>query len=470
MPGARTIALIAGPVLAVTLGSVLFLAGLGAQASCAAAVAGWCALWWITEPIPIPATSLIPFAVLPFMGVLTHKQVAGAYGHTLVLLFLGGFLLSAAMEKSGAHRRLALGMVRAVGGGGGRRLVLAFMLATALLSMWISNTATALMMLPIAMAVLDQADDDAKLAPPLLLGIAYAASIGGIGTPIGTPPNILFMGVYEEETGSVISFAQWMTIGVPVVTVMLPVAWLWLTRGMGRSGRVATPASEPWTRAEVRMLLIFAVTAAAWVSRPYWVTALGYLGAGDSAFATGLSGVGDSTIALLAAVALFVTSDGADGRLLDWPSAQKIPWGLLLLFGGGIAIAKAFTASGLADAIGRALAPMANWPTVLMILAICLAVTFLTEITSNTATTTMLMPVLAAGAIGAGLDPAVLMIPAALSASCAFMLPVATPPNAVVMGAGRLTVHRMAVEGFALNLIGAGVITAVCLWRVSGKL
>jgi solute carrier family 13 (sodium-dependent dicarboxylate transporter), member 2/3/5 len=469
MKNAKVMGLIAGPVLGVVLGLMLFNSGLSAQASCAAAVAGWCALWWIVEPIPIPATSLIPFAVLPFCGVLTHKEIAGAYGHTLVLLFLGGFLLSAAMEKSGAHRRLALGMVRAVGGGGGRRLVLAFMLATALLSMWISNTATALMMLPIAVAVLDQAQDKAKLAPPLLLGIAYAASIGGIGTPIGTPPNIVFIGVYEEVTGSEIGFARWMTIGVPIVLVLLPVTWLWLTRGMGKMGRLTTPAPNPWTKSEARIVLIFAFTAAAWVSRPYWGEGLSSLGLGDNAFAKGLGGVGDSTIALLAAVTLFITSDGSDGRLLDWSSAQKIPWGLLLLFGGGIAIAKAFTASGLADAIGQALAPMAYWPIIFMILALCLAVTFLTEITSNTATSTMLMPILAAAAIGAGYDPAILMIPAALSASCAFMLPVATPPNAVVMGAGHLTVRRMAREGLVLNLLGAVVITLVCMWRVVGE-
>ncbi len=456
-------------MLAVVLGLVLYTNGFGTEASCAAAVAGWCAWWWIVEPVPIPATSLIPFAVLPFCGVLTHTQVAGAYGHTLVLLFLGGFLLSAAMEKSGAHRRLALGMVRVVGGSGGRRLVLAFMLATAILSMWISNTATALMMLPIAVAVLDQARDKEKLAPPLLLGIAYAASIGGVGTPIGTPPNIIFMGVYEQETGSEISFLTWMTIGVPIVLVFLPVAWLWLTRGMGDVGRLDTQPPGRWTAGEARVLGVFVVTALAWVSRPYWGTLLTLIGLGETGFAAGLSGVGDSTIALLAAVAMFVTSDGKGGQLLDWPSAQKIPWGLLILFGGGIAIAKSFTESGLADAIGQAMAPISDWPTVLMILALCLTVTFLTEVTSNTATSTMLMPILAAGAIGAGLDPAVLMIPAALSASCAFMLPVATPPNAVVMGAGRLTVRRMAMEGLALNLLGAGIITLVCSWLVVGR-
>ena len=471
MRNTKIVALLAGPLLGVLLGWVLYVNGLSAQASCAAAVAGWCAFWWIVEPISIPATSLIPFAVLPFTGVLTHKDVASAYGHTLVLLFLGGFLLSAAMEKSGAHRRLALGMVRLVGGGGGRRLVLGFMLATAGLSMWISNTATSLMMLPIAVAVLSQSNDQDRLGPPLLLGIAYAASIGGLGTPIGTPPNIVFMGVYKEVTGEEISFARWMTIGVPIVLVLLPVTWLWLTRRLKKAEPLNMPEREPWTSGEVRMLVIFVLTALAWVSRPYWGNGLDLVGAGDSAFAEGLKGVGDSTIALLAAVAMFVVPDGGEdgGRLLDWENAQKIPWGLLLLFGGGIAIAKSFTASGLADAIGQAMQPLANWPVILMILTICLAVTFLTEITSNTATSTMLMPILAAAAIGAGFDPAVLMIPAALSASCAFMLPVATPPNAVVMGAGRLTVRRMASEGFGLNVLGAVVITLACMWRVVGQ-
>ena len=354
-----------------------------------ATVTALCAAWWILEPIPILATSLIPFAVFPLLGVLTHKQVAASYGHHLILLFMGGFMLSAAMEKSGAHRRVALGMVHLVGGQGGRRLVLAFMLATALLSMWISNTATALMMLPVALAVLADANDR-RLEVPLLLGIAYGASIGGIGTPIGTPPNVVFMGVYSEQTGTEISFQKWMTIGVPVVVVMLPIAWLWLTRGLGGAGRVETPSPGQWRAAELRVLIVFVITALAWMTRTApW-------GGWSNWFDMG--GAGDSTVALLAVVAMFLIPNSEGGRLLDWETARSIPWGLLILFGGGLAIAKAFGESGLSEALGGQLQGLSGWPTILMIGLICLTVTFLTEVTSNTATTTLLMPILAAAA------------------------------------------------------------------------
>ena len=434
----------------------LWWAGLPAPQCWTAAITSLCAVWWITEPIPIPATSMIPFALLPFAGVLSHRDLATAYGHTLILLFLGGFLLSAAMERSGAHRRLAVAMVRTLGRGGGRRLVLGFMIATAVLSMWISNTATALMMLPIAVAVIRSADerDAASLAPPLLLGIAYGASIGGLGTPVGTPPNVVFLSVYAEHTGREIDFLGWMKIGVPVTVVMLPIAWLWITRRLRGIGHLSMPAPGAWTKAEVRVAIVFVITAMAWMTRRYWSSRLG------------LEEVGDSTVALLAAVGLFLIPDGDDGRLLDWPAAQRIPWGLLLLFGGGIAIAKAFTVSGLSETLGEFMRVLATWPTLAMVLCICLAVTFLTEITSNTATTTMLMPILAAAALAAGIEPAALMVPAALSASCAFMLPVATPPNAVIMGAGYLTIRHMTREGLVLNLVGALVISLLCLLLV----
>jgi solute carrier family 13 (sodium-dependent dicarboxylate transporter), member 2/3/5 len=448
--------LLLGPLVGVFLFVLLSRFGLARKAVWCAAVTGLCATWWVTEPIPIPATSLIPFAAFPMLGVLDHKGVATAYGHSLILLLLGGFMLSMGMEKSGAHRRLAMGMVRLVGGAGGRRLVFGFMLASAVLSMWISNTATTLMLLPIALAVLQESEDDA-LTVPLLLGMAYAASIGGIGTPVGTPPNVIFMGVYNEYAGKELSFVEWMKVGVPVVLLLLPVCWLWLCRGLsGRAEKLSLPEVGPWRPAERRVLWVFAATAVLWVSRsePY----------GGWSRLIGAPGVGDSSVALAAVVALFLIPDG-EGQgsgLLDWETAKRIPWGLLLLFGGGIAIARAFGASGLSAALGKSLSALASWPVLGMLLVLCLCVTFLTEVTSNTATTSLLMPILAAAALAAKVDLRLLMVPAAISASCAFMLPVATAPNAIVFGTERISTRRMAREGFVLNLFGTATITLVC--------
>jgi sodium-dependent dicarboxylate transporter 2/3/5 len=455
----QRMALLGGPLLGALLGGLVISLGLSQDAAWTAAITAVCATWWVTEPIPIPATSIIPFAAFPLTGVLTHKEIATAYGHTLILLLLGGFILSTAMASSGAHKRLAVGMVRLVGGAGGSRLVLGFMLATAFCSMWISNTATTLMLLPVALAVLEQ--DEAggggkTLQVPLLLGIAYAASIGGMGTPVGTPPNVIFMGIYSESTGTEIAFLDWMKIGIPAVAILIPICWIYLTRNLKDSRPLDLPSLGAWSPAERRVLAVFAITATAWVTR---TTPFG----GWSAWLD-IPGAGDSTVALAAVVALFLIPNGRGGRMLDWETASQIPWGLLLLFGGGIGIARGFEASGLSTALGSWLANdlgITAWPVLLMTITICLAVTFLTEVTSNTATTTLLMPVLAAAGIAAGIDPALLMVPAALSASCAFMLPVATAPNAIVFGTDMVTTKTMAREGFALNLVGAIIITVV---------
>ncbi len=445
-----------GPIFGVLVWAILFSLGMATSASLTAGITALCAFWWVTEPVPIPVTSLIPFAAFPLAGVLNHKEVATAYGHTLILLLMGGFILSTAMEKSGTHQRLALTMVRFVGGGG-KRLVLGFMLATALLSMWISNTATTLMMMPIALAVIEKSEDQ-ELAVPLLLGIAYSASIGGVGTPVGTPPNIIFMAVYEKTLGLKMSFLSWMKIGIPAVCVLLPLAWLSVTRKIKSKKAIAIPGGGPWRAAEIRVLTIFLLTALAWITRtaPF--------GGWSKLFA--VPGAGDATVALTAVVIMFLVPDGeGEGeRLLDWPTALKIPWGLLLLFGGGIAIAKAFGVSGLSKAMGQALSGLTAWPVWLMIFTICLTVTFLTEITSNTATTALLMPILAAAGVAAKIDPVLLMIPAALSASCAFMLPVATAPNAIVFGTGHVTTRQMASEGVLLNLAGAFLLSALCFF------
>ena len=415
-----------------------------------------CALWWIFEPIPIPATSMIPLGVMPLVGILDGKQVAQAYGDPLIILLMGGAMLSKAMEKSGAHRRVALAMVNLFGGDSLRSLVFGFMVASAVLSMWVSNTATTLMLLPVAYAVLDSIqhpDDRGKLAVPLFLGIAYSASIGGLGTPIGSPPNVIFLKVYAETTGTMPSFMQWMTWALPVVVVMIPVAGFWLTRHLTSNQSVEIPEVGQWRQEEFRVLLIFGLTALAWITlrEPFggWSSWLGVPSANYAA------------VALTAVIIMFVVPNGKGGKLLDWDSASNIHWGVLLLFAGGIAIAKAFAITGISSAIGESLSSVTRLSVIVIIAIVALAVTFLTEITSNTATTALLMPILAAASLGAGFEPALLMLPAALSASCAFMLPVATAPNAIVFGTGRVTVEQMVREGLILNLIGVLVITSV---------
>ena len=455
----RRFLLWAAPLLSVGLALLLQGAGHSQDIAVVSMVALWCVLWWVFEPVPIPVTSLLPIALLPLLGVLTPAEVGQAYGSPLILLLLGGFLLSKAMEHSGAHRRIALGMVRLVGADSGPRLVLGFMVAAASLSMWISNTATTLMLLPVALAVLEATDRRRELAVPLLLGVAYAASVGGIGTPIGTPPNLIFMQVYEQTTGQSISFSQWMGWAVPVVVLMIPLMALTLTRNLSGPIAVQVPSTGVWRSEEKRVLTVFGLTALAWITRgePFggWQSWLG------------LPQANDASVALLAVVVMFVVPNGSGGRLLDWERASTIPWGVLLLFSGGICLASGFVASGLSDIMGEALAGLTDMPVWLLLLLICLAVTFMTETTSNTASTTLLMPVLAAAALAADLPPELIMVPAAMSASCAFMLPVATAPNSVVYGSGLITTAQLAREGLLLNLLGAVVISSLCYVLVS---
>lgn len=451
----RSVFLLLGPVLAGLSLSMLLLSGNSPSLSWTVAVTVWCVVWWVFEPVPIPVTSLLPIALFPLVGVISATEVAKAYGSPLILLLLGGCILSTAMAHSGAHRRIALTMVRWFGGKSQRHLVFGFMTAAAFMSMWISNTATTLMLLPVALAILEQGDRD-ELARPLLLGIAFAASLGGIGTPIGTPPNLVFMQVYQENTGIEVGFTEWMSWAVPVILIFLPLMALWLTRSLksGEGGDIPDPG--PWRVHEKRVLWVFALTALAWMTRkePFG----GWSGLLE------LPGANDASVALLAVLSLFVIprGDNSGERLLNWKVASDIPWGILLLFSGGICIAKAFTASGLSQMIGDQLVGLTVLPVLLMIFVLCLAVTFLTETTSNTASTTLLMPILAAAALGAQIDPLLLMVPAAMTASCAFMLPVATAPNAVVFGTGRFTVKEMAREGVVLNLIGVTCVTGMC--------
>ena len=450
----RLAALLGGPLLAALAALAAPGLGLQGQAVIVLAVAVLCVVWWIFEPVPIPVTSLIPLAVLPLLGVLTPAEVGQAYGSPLILLLLGGFLLSKAMESSGAHRRIALGMIHLFGADSPRRLVLGFMVAAAVLSMWISNTATTLMLLPVALAVLEGAESRRALGPPLLLGLAYAASVGGVGTPIGTPPNLIFMQVYQDYTGNTISFTRWMSWGVPVVVILVPLMAWWLTRQLRTAGALQLPEVGAWSSAERRVLAVFSLTALAWITR-------GEPFGGWSAW-LGLPQANDASVALLAVVLMCLLPDGRGGRLLEWEHAVRIPWGVLLLFAGGICLARGFVASGLSEVLGNGLAALTALPTLGLMLLVCLGVTFMTEATSNTASTTLLMPVLAAAGLAAGLAPELIMVPAAISASCAFMLPVATAPNSVVFGSGLVTTARMAREGLLLNFIAAAVVASVC--------
>lgn len=424
------------------------------QIAATAAITLFIAVLWVSEALPIPATSMIPFFAFPMAGILTHQQAASALGSHVILLLMGAFMLSKSLEKSNVHSRLALYMLRLTGSHSAKRLVLGFMLTAAVLSMWISNTATTLMLLPIVLAIVPHINNP-RIVVALLLGIAFAASLGGVGTPIGTPPNIIFMSVYTETQGKEINFLEWMKTGIPIVIIAIPLMALWLTRGLSKMDKCQLPEVGEWRTAEKRVLSVFALVAFAWVLRPYWTDWFN------------MPFVGDSTIALCGVLLMFVVSSGERSKegkretLLDWPTANSIPWGMLLLFAGGICIAKAFSASGLSEVMGGWLNGLSQLPVPVLVLSICLFVTFLTEITSNTATATLLMPILATAGMAAGIDPVLLMMPAAISASCAFMLPVATAPNAIVYGTDKFSIKTMAREGFFLNIIAALVITGV---------
>ena len=455
----KNVALFAGPLAALLMYLLVLQTTTAANNSAlaiTAAVAIICVIWWVFEPVPIPVTSLLPLSIFQISGVLTNNEVGQAYGSPLILLLLGGFVLSKSMERSGAHLRLALFMVNLFGNTSSKQLVLGFMVTAATLSMWISNTATTLMLLPVALAVANQAKDK-DLAVPLMLSIAFAASICGIGTLIGTPPNLVFMQVYEQTFNKNIGFTQWMSWGIPVVVCMIPITWLWLTRKLTYTGGFEMPEVGRWSTTEKRVMIIFAITATAWITRkePFggWSTWFD------------LPTANDASVALIAVILMFVIPAGNDDekhrgkKLLDWETAATIPWGILLLFGGGICLAKAFGVSGLSSALAENLSDLSTLPIIAMIFAICIAVTFLTETTSNTASTVLLMPVLAATAIGSNIDPKLLMIPAAISASCAFMMPVATAPNSIVYASGFFSTKKMASEGIVLNITGAVTIT-----------
>jgi sodium-dependent dicarboxylate transporter 2/3/5 len=455
--------------------------GLSAAGQAVLASAAVMAVWWITEALPIPVTSLLPLVLFPLFGVLPMAETAATYADQLVFLFLGGFIIALGVERSGLHRRIALRVILIMGEGPSR-IVLGFMIATAALSMWMSNTATVLLMLPIALAVIDQVQSriqDRNRSPfaiALMLGLAYAASIGGVATLIGTPPNIVLAGVLTKlyPEAPPIGFLQWMAFGFPVAAVFLPVCWLLLVRvlpatrlgtstrsGEGRAAlRQSLRSLGPMQREEWLVLAVFLFTAAGWVFR----TPLNIGGVHLPGLTLLLPGLTDATVAMTAAVLLFLLPRRDGGSLLTWPEVQKsIPWGVLLLFGGGFALAEGMRQTGVMLYFGQWLTGMQGLPLWVDIILICTLLTFLTELTSNTATAMILLPVLAPAAVTLGYNPLLFMVPAALNASFAFMLPVATPPNAIVYASSFITIRQMATTGFFLNIIGVLLVTGMML-------
>ncbi|PQO23828.1 anion transporter [Rhodobacteraceae bacterium WD3A24] len=468
-PRRQWIGLVAGPVLAAACLLAPPPPEMAPEAWRMVAMTVWMVTWWLTEAVPIPATALLPLVLMPLFAVGAMTPTAAQYAHPLIFLFLGGFLLAAAMQRVGLHRRIALGIVAAVGTSP-RRIILGFMLATAFLSMWVSNTATAMMMYTVGLSVIALMDDGSSTAGPrgfgvaLMLSIAYSASIGGVGTLIGTPPNALMAGFLASSYGLEITFSRWMLLGVPVVAVMLPLAWLLLTQVLfaAPAGTMAGAdellASERASLGRMRgpermVAAIFAATAAAWLLRAPLATA------------TGLP-IDDTLIAIAAALVLFAVPATADGvRALDWAATRELPWGILLLFGGGLALARGFSETGLAAWIGQSVGGLTLGPAAL-VLAVLAAIVLLTEITSNTASTATFLPILGAVAVGLGLPPALLCVPVALGASMAFMMPVATPPNAIVFAYEPMRLGDMLRAGVLLNLIA--IATSFALFRLLG--
>lgn len=444
--------------------------GLAAAAWYTAGLALLMATWWICESIPIPATSLLPLALFPILGVHTLQETAEPYAHPIIFLFMGGFMIALSMMRWGLHRRIAMWII-ARAGTGPQALIAGFMIATAGLSMWVSNTATTLMMLPVALSVIALADTESSndrfkyhFAVALLLGVAYAANIGGMGTLIGTIPNAFISAFFEREYGYTITFTKWLSVGAPIVLVGVPIVFFMITKVLysftkndlvGSTDLIERERDKlgPMKKGEKIVGIVFLITALLWITRPLltpWVP-----------------GLTDAGIAMIGGLSLFVIPiDFKRGIFVqDWETAKQLPWGALILIGGGLSLAGAVSGSGLAAWLGESLEPLQQFPTILIILMTTGIIVFLTEITSNTATTATFLPVLAALALAVGENPLLMAVPAALAASCAFMLPVATPPNAIVYGSGRVTVFEMARAGLALNFAFLLLIT-ICAYSL----
>ncbi len=473
---------ISGPLLAVLVYVVLpdsDVGGLSHPGRATAAIGVWMATWWMTEAIPLPATSLLPVILFPLSGALPAAQALRPYASEIVFLFMGGFMIGLAMQRWNLHRRIALSIVRLVGTTP-THLVAGFMLATAALSMWISNTAATVMLLPVGISVIEllrrhlpENDEQstralANFGTCLMLGIAYGASIGGLGTLIGSPPNLILANYAANALGQEITMLAWMKVGLPLVALFLPLTWLYLTRIVFPLRLVVPQAAVSEIRTELStlgamhqgertVLVVFLCTALAWIFRPQ-IAAL-----------TGMHALSDAIIAMMGAMALFLLPVDWRKRVfaLDWETAVKLPWGILLLFGGGLSLAAAISANGVDTWLAQAFSGMEGVKTIWVLLAATTMVIFLTELSSNTATANTFIPVLAAVAIGIGIDPMPVLFAAALAATCAFMLPVATPPNAIVFASGMVSIGQMMRAGLGLNVMAIILIAVVI--RVFGN-
>jgi sodium-dependent dicarboxylate transporter 2/3/5 len=463
----KKVGLVLGPTIFIVVLNFFHPEGLDMEANAILASTLWVAIWWITEAIPIAATALLPIVLFPLSGGLELSQTTSSYGHKFVFLFLGGFILAIAIEKWNLHKRIALNIINLVGTNI-VNIILGFMIATAFLSMWISNTATAVMILPVGIAVVLQLQDNPNtienenliFSKALMLAIAYSASIGGMASLIGTPPNLVLAGVLEKSYGIELTFSKWFSFGFPISITFLIIAWLYLTKFAFKFKLKEFPGGIAEIKKQLNklgkisfeekmVLAVFLITALAWISRSLFLNQI-------------IPSIDDTVIAIISAIVLFIIpSRNKNEALLGWSDAVKLPWGILLLFGGGMAIAVGFETSGLALWLGEKLKLLETIPLIILLLIIIGSVNFLTEITSNLATTAMLLPVLASLANATGIHYNYLLVGATVAASCAFMLPVATPPNAVVFGSGYLKIKDMLKIGILMNIISIILLTLV---------
>ena len=455
----RNIFLVLGPLAFLILQTFDPPSGMPESAFSMLGITLWMAIWWVTEAIPIGVTALLPIILFPLTGAVDLSSTTASYGHKYIFLYMGGFMLAIAIEKWNLHKRIALQVIRIIGTNISK-IILGFMVATAFLSMWISNTATSVMMLPIAMSIVTQLkdnpatreDENLIFGKALMLGIAYSASIGGVATLIGTPPNLVFAGYVEEVYGIEITFWQWAKWGLPIAIPLLVIAWIYLTKYAFTFKQKEFPGGReeinalikelgPMKKEEKIVLGIFVLTAFAWITRSFVLQPL-------------LPAIDDTIIAMCAGILLFtIKSDNKKEPLINWEDAVKLPWGIILLFGGGMALASGFETTGLAEWLGSQMSLLQGLALIVLVVVIVASVNFITEVTSNLATTAMLLPILAPIAIGLDINPYILMVATTVAASCAFMLPVATPPNAVVFGSGYLKISDMAKSGIWMNIV-----------------
>ena len=473
-PSPNLFGLVVGIVAFVLMLLYFEVEGLGDSAELVAAIAVLMAIWWATEAIPLSVTALLPIVLFPVLGISSPVAAAAPYANPIIFLFLGGFLVALAIERCGLHKRIALFIFGYIGNSGAQ-LVGGFMLVAALLSMWISNTSTTLMLFPIAMSiswVVEETTTDMskkaihEFSIALLLGLAYGASIGGIATLVGTPTNVFMAGFLQSEYGIEIPFAKWMMVGLPATLILLPVGWLLLTRVLFKVNFASSTETKKllndrlmalgaMSSAEKRTAILFALLIVGWVFRKQISTQLG------------LTGLNDTGVAMLAALLAFVIPSGTDEKaLVAWEDTRRLPWGVLILFGGGLSLASALSSTGLTLWLGQLLAPLGAMNQLVLIVALTALVVFLTELTSNVATTATLLPVMAALAVQMGVDPLIYVVPVTLAASCAFMLPVATPPNAIVFSSGQLNITDMMRAGLGLNIFAIFLLSVIALYLV----